>query len=140
MTQQTREKTRAIKRKLTFYADDLGPVPLSVRATLGGGHVALQEAVGALVARHRVDVVVGALPTNQEGVVHGRRGSTQHWRGDEGRRGGTQREGRTPTISWWRSRRLHSSVIYSCSLTESSDWSETGGSAKFVIDSLTATC
>lgn len=77
-----REKTRSIERKLTFYADDFGPVPLSVSATLGGGHVALQEAVGALVARHRVDVVVGALPTNQEGVVHGRRGSTQHWRGD----------------------------------------------------------
>lgn len=44
--------------------------------------MALQEAVGTLVARHRVDVVVGAFPTNQEGVVHGRRGSTQHWRGD----------------------------------------------------------
>lgn len=49
--------------------------------------MALQEAVGALVARHRVDVVVGALPTNQEGVVHGRRGSAQHWRGDGGEAG-----------------------------------------------------
>lgn len=65
-------------RELTFYADDFRPVPLAVGATLGGGHVALQEAVGALVASHGVDVVVGALTTNQEGVVHGGRGSTKH--------------------------------------------------------------
>lgn len=68
--------------KLTFYADDLRPVPLAVGATLGGGHVALQEAVGALVACHRMDVVVWALPTNQEGVVHGRGSATQHWRAE----------------------------------------------------------
>lgn len=81
------EETHAVEWKLTFYADDFWPVPLAVGATLGGGHMALQEAVGALVARHRVDVVVGALPTNQEGVVHGRRGSAQHWRGDGGEAG-----------------------------------------------------
>lgn len=82
--------TRTGEKKLTFYADDLWPVPLAVGTALGGGHVALQETVGALVARHRVDVVVGALPTNQEGVVHGRGSSAQHWRG---RGGGTRHEG-----------------------------------------------
>jgi len=72
------ERKKYLKIKLTFYADDFGPVPLAVGATLGGRHVALKEAVGALVASHRVDVVVGAFPTNQEGVVHGGRGSAKH--------------------------------------------------------------
>lgn len=70
---------RILFKKLTFYADDFWPVPLAVGTTLSGGDVALQEAVDALVAHHRVDVIVGALPTNQEGVIHGRRGSAQHW-------------------------------------------------------------
>ncbi len=64
--------------ELTFYADDLRSVPLAVGATLGGGHVALQEAVGALVAHYRVDVVVGTLPANQEGVIHSGWGSAKH--------------------------------------------------------------
>lgn len=42
--------------------------------------MALQEAVCALIAHHRVDVVVGTLPANQEGIVHSRWGSTKHWR------------------------------------------------------------
>lgn len=61
-----------------FYADDFRPVPLAVGATLSSGHMTLQEAVGALVARDRVDVVVGALPTNQEGVIHSGRSSAKH--------------------------------------------------------------
>lgn len=65
---------------LTFYADDFRSVPLAIGATLSSGHVALQEAVGALVAHHRVDVVVGALPANQEGVIHSGRGSAKHCR------------------------------------------------------------
>lgn len=71
---------------LTFYADDFRSVPLSVGAALGGGHVALQEAFGALVADDGVDVVVGALPADQEGVVHRGRGSAEHWRGEKARR------------------------------------------------------
>lgn len=70
---------------LTFYADDFRSVPLSVGAALGGGHVALQEAFGALVADDGVDVVVGALPANQEGVIHGGRGSAKHWRMEKGK-------------------------------------------------------
>lgn len=61
-----------------FYADDFRSVPFAVGTTLGGGHVALQEAVCALVAHHGVDVVVGALPTNQEGVINSGRGSAKH--------------------------------------------------------------
>lgn len=82
MTQQTGNLHQAspVSRELTFYADDFGSVPLAIGATLGGGHVALQEAFGTLVADHRVDVVVGALPTNQEGVFHRRRGSAKHWK------------------------------------------------------------
>lgn len=68
-----------VTKELTFYADDFRAVPLSIGATLSGGHVALQEAFGTLVADYGVDVVVGALPTNQEGVFHRRRGSTKHW-------------------------------------------------------------
>lgn len=45
--------------------------------------MALQEAVGTLVAHYRVDVVVGALPTNQKGIIHGGRGSAKHCRGRE---------------------------------------------------------
>lgn len=52
------KKNPTVQKKLTFYADDFWLVPLAVGATLGGGHVALQEAVGTLVANHRVDVVV----------------------------------------------------------------------------------
>lgn len=38
--------------KLTFYADDFRPVPLPVGTTLSSGHMALQEAVGTLVAHY----------------------------------------------------------------------------------------
>lgn len=65
---------------LTFYADDLGPVPLAVSATLSCGNVALQEAFCTLVTDHRVYVVVRAFPTNQVGVVHRGRSSTKHYR------------------------------------------------------------
>lgn len=61
-----------------FYADDFGSVPLAVGATLSSGHMALQEAIGALVAHHRVDVVVGSLPTNQESIIHSGRCSAKH--------------------------------------------------------------
>ena len=63
---------------LTLGADDLGLVPLAVGATLGRGDVALQEAVGALVAHHRVDVVVRPLAPNQEGVLRRGRSPTKH--------------------------------------------------------------
>lgn len=69
--------------KLTFYADDFRPVPLAVGTTLSSGHMALQEPIGALVAHHGVDVIVGALPTNQEGVIHSGWGSTKHCRMEE---------------------------------------------------------
>lgn len=59
-----------------FYADDFGSVPFAVCTTLGGGNVALQEAIGALVTHDGVNVVVRALSTNQEGVVHWGRDST----------------------------------------------------------------
>lgn len=39
-------------KELTFYADDFRPVPLAIGATLGCGHVALQEAFNTLVADH----------------------------------------------------------------------------------------
>lgn len=64
--------------KLTFYADDFGFLPLSISATLCSRHVALQETIGALVTRHGVDVVMGAPPANQEGVVHRGRGPAEH--------------------------------------------------------------
>lgn len=80
MTQQTGNlhQTSLVTKELTFYADDFRSVPLAIGAALSSWHVALQEAFGALVADYRVDVVVGALPTNQEGVIHRRRGSTKH--------------------------------------------------------------
>lgn len=74
----SKQEVSLFAKELTFYADDFRPVPLAIGATLGGRHVALQEAFSALVADHRVDVIVGALPTNQEGVIHKRRGSTKH--------------------------------------------------------------
>lgn len=82
MTQQTGNLHQAslVTKELTFYADDFRSVPLAIGATLSGGHVALQEAFGTLVADDRVDVVVGALPTNREGVFHRRRGSAKHCR------------------------------------------------------------
>lgn len=46
---------------LTFYADNFRPVPLAISAALSSGYVALQEAVSALVAHYRVDIVVGTL-------------------------------------------------------------------------------
>lgn len=61
-----------------FYADDFRPVPLAIGTALSGGHMALQEAVGTLVAHYGVDVIVGALPTNQEGIIHSGRGSAKH--------------------------------------------------------------
>lgn len=70
--------TLQIAQELTFYADDFRSVPFAIGATLSGGHVALQEAFGTLVADDGVNVVVGALPTNQEGVIHRRRGSAKH--------------------------------------------------------------
>lgn len=75
--------SHALCMKLTFYADDLWPVPLAVGATLSGGNVALQEAVGALVTHHGVDVIVGTLPTDEEGVVHGGRSAAEDCRGQE---------------------------------------------------------
>lgn len=63
--------------KLTSYADDFGPVPLAVGTTFSSGHMALQEAVSTLVAHYWVDVIVRALSTNQEGVIHGGRGSAE---------------------------------------------------------------
>lgn len=74
----SKQEVSIFAEELTFYADDFRPVPLAIGTTLGGRHVALQEAFGTLVADHRVDVVVGALPTNQEGVIHSRRGSAKH--------------------------------------------------------------
>lgn len=71
-------QTLLFVKELTFYADDFRSVPFAIGATLCCGHVALQEAFGTLVADNRVDVVVGALPTNQEGVIHRRRGSAKH--------------------------------------------------------------
>lgn len=67
--------------KLTFYADDFWSVPLAVGTTLGGGNMALQEAAGALVTHYRVDVIVGTLPANQEGIIHSGRCSTENCRG-----------------------------------------------------------
>lgn len=64
--------------KLTFYADDFRSVPLAIGATLSSRHMALQEAVGALVTHHRVDIIVGKLPTNQEGIIHSGWGSAKH--------------------------------------------------------------
>lgn len=46
---------------LTFYAYNFRPVPFAVSTTLSSGDVALQEAIGALVAHHRVDIIVGTL-------------------------------------------------------------------------------
>lgn len=40
--------------------------------------MALEETIGALVARHGVDVIVGAFPTNQEAVVHDGRRATEN--------------------------------------------------------------
>lgn len=64
--------------KLTFYADDFRSVPLAIGTTLSGGHVTLQEAISALVAHYRVDVVVGTLLTNEEGIIHKRWGPAKH--------------------------------------------------------------
>lgn len=50
--------------------------------------MALQEALGALVADDGVDVIVGALPANQEGVIYRRRGSAKHWSIEKGYRVG----------------------------------------------------
>ncbi len=45
---------------LTFSADDLGSFPGPVGSAADGRDVSLEEAVGALVPNHRVDVVVWA--------------------------------------------------------------------------------
>lgn len=63
---------------LTFRTDDLGSVPFAVSTAFGGGDVALDETVCALVTHHRVYVVVRTFPANNKGVVHSRWRSTQH--------------------------------------------------------------
>ena len=88
----SKEDVSLFAKELTFYADDFRPVPFAIGATLGGRHMALQEAFGTLVADHRVDVVVGALPTNQEGIIHRGRGSAKHWREEKRPKEEYQRE------------------------------------------------
>lgn len=94
----SKEEVSFFANALTFYADDFWAIPLAIGATLGGRHVALQEAFGTLVPDHRVDVVVGALPTNQEGVIHKRRGSAKHWRKEERQRDGQNSASTKPTF------------------------------------------
>lgn len=65
---------------LTLCADDAGSFPGAVGPAAGSRDVALEEALGALVADHSVDVIVGPSPTHQMGIVHHWRGSAQHCR------------------------------------------------------------
>lgn len=59
-------------------ADDLRSLPAPVGPAAGGGDVALEEAFGALVAYDCMDVIVRPPTTYQMGVLHSRRGPTQH--------------------------------------------------------------
>lgn len=43
---------------LTLCADDAGSLPGAVGPAAGGGNVTLEEALGALVADHGVDVIM----------------------------------------------------------------------------------
>lgn len=63
---------------LTLRTDDPGSLPGPIGPAAGGGDVALKEAFGALVADHRVDVIMRPPPADQMGVLHGGRGPAQH--------------------------------------------------------------
>lgn len=73
---------------LTLCTDDPGSLPATVGPATDGRDVALEEAFGALVTDHGVDVVVRPPSANQVGVLHCGWGSAQHCRG-----GGSIRKG-----------------------------------------------
>lgn len=68
------------RRTLTLCADDPGSLPAAVGPAASGGDVALEEALRALVAYHRVDVIMWPSPTYQMGVLHRGRSPAQHCR------------------------------------------------------------
>lgn len=67
---------------LTLCADDPGSLPAPVGPAAGSGDVTLEEAFRALVADHCMNVIVWPPPTYQMGVLHCRRGPTQHCTGN----------------------------------------------------------
>lgn len=71
----------SLNAALTLCTDDPGSLPVTVGPATNGRDVALEEAFGALVADHCMDVIMGPPPANQVGVLDCWWASTQHWQG-----------------------------------------------------------
>ena len=64
---------------LTFGADNLGPVPLSIVPAADSGYVVLGEPFVTLVPHSGVNTVPGFVHTDKRGILHCWRRATEHW-------------------------------------------------------------